>query len=142
MIAKCVSAYPNQEQLDFLGTEFFKDREFHVTAGDEYVVLGLTFVVENDSSGRGLLLEHVDDYGHLVTTPACLFDILDGTVSRYWQIRVGRDGMVTLWPPSFYRQYYHDDLSENVTEVVEDFKRIRRSIEIEALRGGQHVGEV
>jgi hypothetical protein len=36
---------------------------------------------------------------------------------------------VVLWPSSFFKDFYHDDLFEGRTDVVEDFKRIRALIE-------------
>jgi hypothetical protein len=135
MIVRCVSQYPNEDQLKYLGLKFFKDRAFGVILGREYIVFALTIVVEPDASGRGLFLDHLTEtnYGNLVRTPACLFEIVDGTASRYWEVRVREDGTVTLWPPSFYREYYHDDLSEGLPDVVEDFRRIRALIEAEAV---------
>src|SRR4029077_7096980 len=104
---------------------------FHITPGKEYIVFGLTIGIESDSAGKGLFIDHLSDspLGYLVSTPACLFEIVDGTASRHWQLRIQKDGAVTRWPPSFYREYYHDDLSSLVPEVVQDFQRVRQLIE-------------
>jgi hypothetical protein len=140
MIVKCVSQYPTEDQLDYLGPKFFKNQAFHITIGKEYIVLGLSVSVEPDPSGRGVAVEIVTDYGHLGGTPLCLFQIVDGTASRYWEVKVREDGIVTLWPTSFYREYFHDDLSESVPDVVEEFQRVRDLIEAEAIgrtQGGE-----
>ncbi len=39
-------------------------------------------------------------------------------------MKMWEDGAITLWPPSFYKEFYHDHLSEGVPEVVHDFERI------------------
>jgi hypothetical protein len=134
MIVRCVSRFPNDVQLGYLGPGFLRNQDFHITPGKEYVVFGLTVVIEPGYPGRGLRVEHLTDYGNLVGTPICLFEILDGTVSQYWQTRVREDGTVTLWPPTFYREFYHDDLSDGEPDVVEDFKRVKELIEAEALQ--------
>ncbi len=133
MIVKCISQYPTDEQLKDLGPRFFKNRTFHVTVGKEYVVLGLGVAVKPHSCGLGPSVEIVTDYGHLTDNPLCLFQIVDGTASRHWEVRETQAGIITLWPSSFYKEYYHDDLSEGVPEVVEDFKRVRALIEAEAI---------
>jgi hypothetical protein len=71
------------------------------------------------------------DSGYLYPVPLCLFEVIDGRVSQHWQVRQYEDGDLTLWPPSFYREYYHDDLIEGVPEVVDDFRRVRIQIEDE-----------
>jgi hypothetical protein len=78
-------------------------------------------------------VQHISDYGHLVSAPLCLFEVVDSTASRYWQLRVRDDGTVTLWPASFYREYFHDDLSEGVLEVSQEFAQARKLIESEAI---------
>lgn len=79
MIVRCVAEYPNQEQLEQLGPEFLGKRGFHITVGKEYIVFGLTVVFDANRVGRGIHLEHLTDYGHLVNTPGCLFQVVDGT---------------------------------------------------------------
>jgi hypothetical protein len=140
MIVRCVSQYPNQKQLDLLGAKFLRDRTFQVTVGKEYIVFGLTIGIEPDYAGRGLFIHHLSDspLGYVVSTPACLFEIVDGTASRYWEVRLHNQGTITLWPSSFYREYYHDDLTSLVPEVIQDFERVRKTIEAEALGRADH----
>ncbi len=135
MIVRCVSEYPDEEQLRLLGPKFFRNRSFGVVVGREYIVFGVTVVIEASSAGKGLLFEHLTDtnYGYLVSTPACLFQIVDGTASSHWRIRIEDDGAVRLWPEVFYKEYFHDRLSDGDPEAVEDFRRIRERIEAEAV---------
>ena len=52
---------------------------------------------------------------------------------KCWELKVDENKNIRLWPPSFYRMYYRDDLSENVPEIVEDFQRVKALIEKENL---------
>jgi hypothetical protein len=136
MIVKCISNYPTEDQLSRLGPKFFKEQDFHVTIGKEYVVFGLTTTVEPGYTGLGLSIEIVSDFEYLVSAPICLFEILEGTPSRFWELRVSDDNTILLWPRSFYREFYHDDLSNHTREIVEDFTHIRALIEAEAVGAG------
>ena len=130
MRVRCLGECPNQEQIEKLGAGFYREQAFHVSAGKEYAVFGLEFAVNAKTRGTGAWIEIISDYGHLGGAPLCLFEVLDPRVSRFWELREWPDG-ITLWPPSFYRRYYHDDLSENVPEVMQDFRRVRAEIESE-----------
>lgn len=112
-----------------LGPAFYAQQAFHITRGREYVVLGLRFEVGTRAFGTGVWVDLVSDFGRLISAPLGLFDILDARLPGLWEIRHWPDGGVTLWPPSFYRDYYHDDLSNDVADVVEDFRRVKERIE-------------
>jgi hypothetical protein len=65
----------------------------------------------------------------VVSVPLFLFEILDGRPSRLWDVRLHEDGALTLWPPAFYEQYFHDRLSDGVEKAVRDFRTLKRTIE-------------
>lgn len=140
MIVRCIRSYPTEEQVSRLGPEFFRNRAFGIEPGEEYVVLALTVDFGTRHTGLGPWVQiytrkHVV---HAITSaPLCLFEIIDPRVSRYWEVRAP-DGATaaTFWPSSFYRPYYHDDLSEDVPEVVADFERVLDLVESEAGRRG------
>lgn len=140
MIVRCKRSYPTEEQIARLGPEFVRARKFGIEPGEEYVVLALTVDFGSRHLGLGpwagiYTRKHVV---HAITTvPLCLFDIVDPRVSQYWELRVPEDAtLATLWPPSFYRPYYHDDLSEEVPGVVADFERVLALLEAEAGMAG------
>jgi len=127
MKVRCIALLPNENQAQQLSKNYSHGRqEFHLVLGEEYVVFGLSIL------GGAAWVDLVTDSEYPVPVPLCLFEITDGRVSQYWEARFYEDGDLTLWPPSFYKEYYHDDLSEGVSEVVEDFKRVRAFIEAEA----------
>jgi hypothetical protein len=70
------------------------------------------------------VLQIENDEGDPSFVPACLFRIEDPRCSGYWQIREESDGAVHLWPPSFFTDYYHEDLSEDVADVVDDYNKV------------------
>ena|SRR5215813_6375975 len=133
MKVKCLAEYPNAEQRSRLGKGFNEKQDFHVTVGREYVVLGMEFYVDSSTRGTGVWVAFLCDYEHLTSAPLCMFTITDPRVSRFWECRDSDSNIIVLWPPSFYREYYHDDLSEDVKEVVEDFRQVRALIEGEFL---------
>jgi hypothetical protein len=131
MKVKCILTYPTTEQIQKLG-DFNKNQAFGVTVGKIYLVLALEFYIKLPGFGTGVMIQFLDDDGHIGFAPLFLFDIVDDRSSKYWQARFREDGSLILQPPSFYREYYHDDLSEDLPEVVEDFKRVRALLESEA----------
>lgn len=124
MKVRCLQVYPDADQLATLGPAFFRERQFFITEGEIYLVLGLSFLWNARLFGSGMTLQVKNDYGRPTWAPACLFEIIDSRVSSYWELKIDGDGDVHLWPPSFYRDYYHDDLSEEVPAVLEDYKRV------------------
>jgi hypothetical protein len=134
MIVKCISTYPTEAQIEMLGPGFRRDRSFGVVAGREYLVSAMTIEVLRGTMGSGAWVDVLmePDIPTLIPVPLCLFEIVDPRVSRYWEVRVSDEGRVRLWPPSFYREYYHDDLSDRDPETVKDFWRVHALLEAEA----------
>lgn len=128
MIVRCISKLPSEEQAQLLGPGkhyFPGQQQFGLVIGREYIVYALSIL------DGAAWVDILSEFEYLYAVPLLLFDIVDGHVSRYWELRA-RDQDLAFWPPSFYREYYHDDLIEGVREVVEDFRRLRALIEEEA----------
>jgi hypothetical protein len=134
MRAKCVRLSPAQRELAGSGKQ-----DFHLTIGSQYLVFGIQFAIDSELHGTGVWLHLVSDHGHLSWAPISLFDIVDPRVSKHWRIHVDHYG-VRLWPESFFQAFYHDDLSEDVPNVMEDFKKVRALLESEAAEGTQPSG--
>jgi hypothetical protein len=141
MIVRCVNALPNEEQAKLLGDNYRPGQmTFGLEIGKEYVVFGMRFFggmpwVEIASEAS------FADPGYLHPAPLCLFEMVDGRVSRYWEARRRGDAGLVLEPRSFYRDYYHEDLADGVPEVVEDFARMRALMEAEAKSNHGHLGK-
>lgn len=126
MKVRCISKLPNSEQAQLLGDHFIPGKqEFHLDIGREYIVFGLQIL-----SGEPWI-EILSDSGYLRSVPLCLFNIIDGHISKLWEIRY-KDGFLTLWPAAFYDEYFFDDLIEGTEEIVDKFQKIRALIEKEA----------
>ena len=79
MRVKCIALIPNEEQAELLGIGkyYYPDMmEFDVIIGEEYVVYSLTFL----DGVPWVELATVSGYLHAV--PLCLFEIIDGRVSK------------------------------------------------------------
>jgi hypothetical protein len=127
----CAATYPSQQQRHSLGKEFYQYQDFHVTIGKEYTVLGVQFEVRSKIFGTGCWIKIVSDHGHLTTAPILLFTLVDGRISQFWEARLRTNSSFAIWPASFYKAHYFEDLSEGVVEVVRDFDRVRELIEFE-----------
>jgi hypothetical protein len=101
-----------------------------VESGQEYTVLGLSI-----RHGEPWFELHVP-IRVIASFPAFLFEIVDPTVSRYWQIRLGEDGTVRLWPLQFFQEFFVDDISNGKADVVEELATIEARIEAEASVAG------
>lgn len=131
MKVKCISVFPTDQQIEKLG-DFYRQQAFGVTAGKEYVVLGIALHINLRHFGTGVQIQYLNDYGDIGHAPLFLFEITDGRPSKYWEARFYEDGSFEFQPLSFYKEYYHDDLSEGVDEIVEDFERVRVLLEAES----------
>jgi hypothetical protein len=133
MIVKCIATQAGDALLSPLDPGFQRDRSFGVVLGREYLVISLTVDTGPLSDGRGTWVDILMDteIPTVISVPLGLFKVVDPRVSRYWEIRVSDDG-VTFRPPSLYKGYYHDDLSNRDTETVNDFWRVYRALKAEA----------
>jgi len=127
MRVRCVAESVTAEQGAKLGPLYQGGRQsFGVKLGSEYLVFGISV------ADGAVLLEIAQEYDQLYPVPMLLFEIVDPKVPSLWQARQSEDGTLFLWPPSFFdREYYHQDLVEQVPSVVEDFRRVRRRLELE-----------
>ncbi len=131
MKVRCIRNTPTNEELQRLGFDQRIEHRFYVTPHQVYPVLGMTFLTESSALGAGVTLEIIDDFDRWALAPLILFEIIDPRPSRYWLARRLGNGDLALWPESFSRDYYHDDLTDGVPEVVADFRRVRALLEAE-----------
>ncbi len=103
-----------------------------VTVGKEYVVLGLSYDPIAEYHAGKPFVDIKNDNGDLSTVPIYMFEVVDETVSMYWQVKFNGD-LLTLYPESFYRyEYYHEDLADGVPEIKADFERLCQEFEQES----------
>jgi hypothetical protein len=126
MIVKCITKTESEDLINRNKTVIESNRDYHVTIGRSYLVYGLQF---NADGSR--YIDYFSDSGNLAQAPFDFFKVQDGKISMYWQLKVWENNDITLWPSLFYQEFFHDDLSEAVEEVVKDFKELTRLLEEE-----------
>jgi hypothetical protein len=133
MKVQCVTRYPNEDGLSQLGPEFFREQSFGVKVGAEYVVLGMFIANGRPPFGKGPWIEfkNVDD--RFGVAPLVIFEITDHRLSKYWEVHILQNGVLSIAPPSFNKDFYMEDYYDGVPEVVDDFNRISRLREEETL---------
>lgn len=129
MKIRCVRLLPNRQQSKQLGKYYHPGKQvFEVAIGKEYIVFCLEVL-------DGMAWVHFDSGSNrLSIAPLCLFEVIDGRVSQYWELRLWKDNNVLLRPPSFYKEFFHDDLAEGVPEIVAEFQKVRTLLEAETQR--------
>jgi hypothetical protein len=121
MIVECID---KKQLINFSDKAVQKD--FNITIGRLYLVYGIQF------NGDGTTyIEHLSDSGNLSEAPLKLFKIKDGQVSKYWQMKTWVDENITLWPSLFYKEYFHDDLSEGMDDNIQNFNNLTKQLEEE-----------
>jgi len=131
MRVRCIQQRPSETQVTALGSSYYRSQSFHLTVGKEYVAIGLDLAIDSNVHGNGVWIHLVSDHGNLIWAPLALFEVTDPRVSKYWEARVFDEGL-KLWPPSLFRDSYHEDLADGVAEVEDDFRRVRARLEEEA----------
>lgn len=86
-------------------------------------MLGLRFEVDSPVYGNTVAVDYFDG-DHLLAAPLCLFEVKNPGSSRFWEARKWEDDSLTLWPPLFYEEYFHDRLSDYEPEPRAKFKEI------------------
>ena len=107
MIAACISNESSQYAL---------------TPGVSYLVLGISFIANGETCR--VLYQVLNDFGGISHAPAGLFELVDNKCSASWVARYDADGSLLLWPKEFFADYFHDDLSEGDSAVVDAFRGV------------------
>lgn len=133
MIIRCVANSVSDELAIQLGLGNFSPKYFSsLSPGTEYVVLGISYLPKSEAYGISPTILVKNDAGGHSFAPIALFEIIEGTPSIYWEIRWSADGILKMWPLSFYNDFYHDDLVEGVENVKRDFKTVVKKLTREA----------
>lgn len=107
-------------------------RYYDLTKSKEYVVLGLSYFLNSDIYANYPVIEIKNAAGGMTSAPLFLFKVIDDTPSKYWHIKFNKEeNILCMWPESFYRDFYHDDLSESVPEIKNDFIKVCEVLEQE-----------
>lgn len=121
MKVKCIATRISDEQKKSIGMKSDIDPSYDTSfvIGKEYVVLGISHDTRSEYWTTHLV--HLkDELGGCTYAPICLFEIIDPRPSIFWRAKIMDDDLV-LWPVEFYREFFHDDLSEGKPEIKKVF---------------------
>jgi hypothetical protein len=97
--------------------------EDFLNIGDEYTVYAVT--VQNTMTYVQIYIDN-----KLISIPLELFEIIDARVSKYWLVSY-TDSTTRFWPNEFYQEFFHDDLFEEMPEILSKFIDVKNKIERE-----------
>lgn len=97
--------------------------EDFLNIGDEYTVYAVT--VQNTMTYVQIYIDN-----KLISIPLELFEIIDARVSKYWLVSY-TDSTTRFWPNEFYKEFFHDDLFEEMPEILSKFIDVKNKIERE-----------
>lgn len=119
----CIAEQPNGEQARCLGDFYRPGRTaFPVNRGQHYIVLGI-------GTWNGVHWVEIETPTEdVVSVPLFLFEVVEGTPSRWWEARVHEDGALTFWPSAFYDPSFHSRLSDDVPEVLREYRALKERI--------------
>lgn len=128
MIVRCVAVLPTGDQVSLLeASKLYMPgkQSFDVVIQKEYMAFAIRVL-------KGIIwIDILSESGHLYPVPLSLFEIINGRMSTFWELRQYDDGDIVIQPSSFFQEYYHDDLLEGVTAIVKDFLQIKALMEEE-----------
>ncbi|TCV90940.1 hypothetical protein [Biostraticola tofi] len=123
MKVTCIENRLTSNQKLKLGIATENDFKYPFEIGETYTVLGITCQM-----GQTILEM---PYFYIFPAPMCLFNIVDDRLSSYWKLRKRSEHGISFWPEEFYQEYFHDDLSDGVPEVVDIYKQVIKKLEEE-----------
>ncbi|EPS8495175.1 hypothetical protein ACVH8U_004141 [Yersinia enterocolitica] len=128
MKVTCTATRLSSHHKQVMGLEADEEPNYPFVVGETYTVLGI-----HTQAGyyAGTMLHMPSPGGYIIPTPLCLFEVIDDRPSRYWRIQKYDDYHITLWPEEFYQEYFHDDLSDGVPEVIEIYNSVVKRLEKE-----------
>lgn len=119
----CIAATPTAEQARQLGTAYLGPKQVFGTAGQEYLVYGLTV-------SQGIVwIEISPDHRFLISAPLFLFEVKDPRVSALWELRAESHGLVRIWPAAFFEEFFHEDLAADEPGTRDIFERLTAALE-------------
>jgi hypothetical protein len=131
MKIRCTTRDLTEEQRALLKSPSRFHPNHALTVGKEYLVLGIVSIIDSPQYGNTALFEIVNDGGQFVLFPGVLFAVTDARCSSFWRAAVQQDGTVTFRPEEFYRQFFHDDLSEGDSATQQVFRAVVAKLEAE-----------
>jgi|GEM_PF-1034292 len=99
-------------------------RDYSLTPGRRYLVLGITFVPKSVQAASPILYQVLNDHGSVSHVPVEFFAIENGQCSAFWEVRQHEDGSMLVWPQEFFAEFFHDDLTEGTRFAIEVLRSV------------------
>lgn len=130
MKVKCLFTSLKDANQNGKGGKLIPDDEYNyiLEIGKEYTVLSLKFLF-NDYY-NGVLIGLKDEGGVIREVPMWLLAITDPRPSSFWIGKADADSFL-LKPEEFYKEYFHDLLTDGDPEYVKLFNQVAEKLEAE-----------
>lgn len=120
----CKFCEMTDELAKTFGVETSLRPQYPLTKGKEYVVLSLSQRSIDLAIGSCSIVDVIDDYGRLRPVPAYMFEVADPTPSLYWKAFM-EGGYIGFSHPALRTEFFADNLSEGVPDVVQKWEVIK-----------------
>src|ERR1700723_2281480 len=101
MKVRCLSKSLTDDQRLSLGISGPARPRYQITVGAIYIVFSMSLAQKSDYFGSCPFVDVIDDGARLIPIPLCLFEIVDGRPSKYWEISSDNECNLRIWPKEF-----------------------------------------
>jgi len=127
MRIRCTALQPTVEQRQLLHSVIDPSRlDYDLELSREYIAIGVGFW---DNVPWAQI---VTDGGWVLAVPLFLFEVIEPSASRFWEVRADDAGL-RLQPSCLYEPTFNSRLADDDGDAIEEFTRVRRLIEEEAI---------
>ena len=131
MRVRCLARELTNQQREATSASAIFWPRYQITEDREYLVLGISFLVNSQVYGNCCILTIQDDATRCVMVPSLLFEITDSRASRHWIVKSADGVNVTVWPEEFYAEFFHDRITDYEPEALAALKAAVGRIEEE-----------
>lgn len=131
MKIRCIANTGKSLPESYLDPALYRTQEtqFQLIVGKEYIVYAL-------DSWQGDLWYYICDERYTyypIHHPAPLFELVDPRLSKYWQFQIASNGLFTFaFEQWFSIPFYYDKLTEQDSEAILIFEKIKELMDAEA----------
>lgn len=112
----------------------------YIKTGDEFVAFVFYVYLDGRPTWKKkiddkywVMINHDKECATMAIVPLSFFDIVDPTVSKYWNLSLSSDEEIISFEPKEFIDniYFFEDVEESVFEAVEQFWDLKRRLEEE-----------
>lgn len=129
MRVRCLARELTNEQREATSASALFRPRYQITEDREYLVLGMSFLVNSPIYGHCCLFTIQDDATRCIMVPSALFAITDSRASKHWIVKSAEGSNLTVWPEEFYAEFFHDRVTDYEPEALAALKAAVSRIE-------------